>query len=118
MDVAILVDWSTYFTEAYWQYILEYLRKYADGVYSTAEGLAGGVRVALIGYSNTARVVFNFNSGTSAANVKRQIDTLGRQAGYRRPDQALKLARRDLFVSAGGARPGVRKVSCFKNISI
>ena len=111
MDVAILVDWSTYFTEAYWQYILTFLRNYVDGLYSLPEAQTGGVRVALIGYSNTARVVFDFNSGTNAAYIKNQIDSLRRQAGYRRPDMALVVARRDLFISAGGARPGARRVS-------
>ena len=68
--------------------------------------------MALIGYSSSARVVFDFNSGTNAADIKRQIDSLRRQAGYRRPDVALALARSDLFTSRGGARAGAQKVYC------
>ena len=66
--------------------------------------------MALIGYSSVARVVFNFQFSQNANDVKRRIGGLTRQAGYRRPDEALKLASSSIFKPSGGARGLARKV--------
>ena len=109
LDVAILVDWSTYYTNQYWQYIQSYLRSYVDQL-GISPGSKGN-HVSLIGYSSSARVVFNFNAPQNGNNVNGRIDGLTRQAGYRRPDEALKLVSSDIFTTAGGARQGARRVS-------
>ena len=72
--------------------------------------------MSLIGYSSSAGVVFNFKAPQNVNDVKRRIDGLTRQAGYRRPDEALKLASSDLFTPAGGARDGARRVNNIKKI--
>ena len=74
--------------------------------------------MSLIGYSYSAGVVFNFKSPQNANDVKRRIDGLTRQAGYRRPDEALKLASSDLFTPAGGARDGARKVKFYSMFNL
>ena len=66
--------------------------------------------MSLIGYSSSARVVFNFKASQNVDYVRGRIVGLRRQAGYRRPDEALKLASSNLFTSAGGARDGSRRV--------
>ena len=108
LDVAILVDWSTYYTDEYWQYILSYLKSYVDQLGISPD--SKGNHVSLIGYSSSAGVVFNFKAPRNVNDVKRRIDGLTRQAGYRRPDEALKLASSVLFTPSGGVRDGTRKV--------
>ena len=108
LDVAILVDWSTYYTIEYWQYILSYLKNYVDELGISPD--SKGNHVSLIGYSSSAGVVFNFKSPQNVNDVKRRIDEMTRQVGYRRPDEALKLASSDLFTPSGGARDGARRV--------
>ena len=71
--------------------------------------------MSLIGYSSSARVVFNFKTPQNVNDVKRRIDGLTRQAGYRRPDEALELASSDLFTQSGGARDGARMVCRYNN---
>ena len=112
LDVAILVDRSTYYTNEQWQYILSYLRSYVDQIRISPD--PKGNHVSLICYSSSAAVMFNFNAPQNVDDVKRRIDGLIRQAGYRRPDEALKLASSDLFTPSGGARDGARKVCYFK----
>ena len=108
LDVAVLVDWSTYYTDEQWQYILSYLRSYVDQIGISSD--SKGDHVSLIGYSSSAGVVFNFKAPQNVNDVKRRIDGLTRQVGYRRPDEALKLASSDLFTPSGGARDGARRV--------
>ena len=108
LDVAILVDHSTYHNKENWQHIQSYLRSYVDQLGISAD--MKGHHVSLIAYSSSATVVFNFKASQSADNVKSRIGSLTRQAGYRRPDEALKLVNSDLFTAAGGARDEAQKV--------
>ena len=108
LDVAILVDWSTYYTFEYWRDILNFLRSFIDQL-RISPGSKGN-HVSLVGYSSSARVVFNFKAPQNANDVRIRIGGLKRQVGYRRPDEALKLASSDIFTTAGGARDGSRRV--------
>ena len=111
LDIAILVDWSTYQTAEHWQYIQDYLQNYVDQLKISSDDKAD--HVSLIGYSSKAGVVFNFKDSQNASDIKRRIRELDRQKGYRRPDEALKLVRSDIFTPAGGARSEARKVELF-----
>ena len=113
LDVAILLDWSSSFTTSQWNYILTYLRDYIQGLKISSD--ARGARVALIGYSSDARIVFDFNFGQAMADVYRRIASIRQQAGYRSPRSALLLAR-TLFSTANGARIGSRRVMLSLNL--
>ena len=106
------MDWSDSFRDEHWRYILNYLRGFVNGLGVSADR-AKGTWVSLIGYSSTASVVFNFNGGQNLDQVRRQIDSLWRQAGYRNPNAALQLARNRIFTTAGGSRNNARKVCSY-----
>lgn len=113
LDVAILVDWSNSFRNEHWQYIVNYLRRFIERLGVSADR-AKGTWVSFIGYSSTANVVFNFNGGQNLDQIRNQINSLQRQAGYRNPDVALRLARSNIFTAAGGSRNNARKVkTCY-----
>ena len=65
----------------------------------------------MIGYSSSAEVVFNFTVSQNSNDLKKRIDGVTRQAGYRRPDKALKLAISDMFTPYGGERDVSQRVS-------
>ena len=67
--------------------------------------------VSMIGYSSSASVVFNFKAPQNVAYVRGRLNGVTRQAGYRRPDKALELARSNLFTASGGARQGAKRVN-------
>ena len=108
LDVAVLFDWSSSFRDDHWNYILNYVRGFVDRL-----GISPDPRpthVSMIGYSSSASVVFNFKTPQNNAYVKGLLNGVRRQAGYRRPDKALELARSDLFTTSGGARQGSKRV--------
>lgn len=106
--MAILVDWSTYHPERYWQDILSYLGNFVEQLGISPN--SNGNHVSLIGYSSAARVVFSFKDSQNVNEIQRRIKGLDRHVGYRRPDEALKLAGSDIFTQAGGVRDVARKV--------
>ena len=109
LDVAVLFDWSTSFRDDHWKYILNYVQDFTDRL-----GIADYFRathLSMIGYSSSASVLFDFNAPQNSAAVRRRLSSITRQAGYRRPDKALELARTALFTANGGARQGAQRVS-------
>ena len=110
-DVAVLFDWSTSFRDVHWNYVLNYVRGFVDRLGISPN--PRGTHVSMIGYSSSASVVFNFKAPQNVAYVKGRLNGVTRQAGYRRPDKALELARSDLFTASGGVRQGSRRVSIF-----
>ena len=66
--------------------------------------------MSMIGYSASARLVFNFKAPQNVAYVRGRLNSVTRQGGYRRPDKALELAKSELFTANGGARQDAEKV--------
>ena len=73
-----------------------------------------GTHVAVIEYSDAARVAISFKDTRDLDSFKRAIDRVrpsqGRTASV---NEALKLAREELFSPIGGGRPGIAKVVAF-----
>ena len=88
---------------------MNYVRGFVDRLGISPDPRA--THVSMIGYSSSPSVVFNFKAPQNVAYVKGRLNSVTRQAGYRRPDKALQLAKSDLFTVAGGARDGAERVS-------
>lgn len=97
VDSSDSVDWNS------WQrYILENAQRYfkvTDDRY----------RVGLITYGDGARIAFPFNAAEGWAELINRTPQQGGSA--RRIDQALQLARDELFIPRLGARTDSRKVT-------
>ena len=106
--MAVLFDWSSSFRDDHWNYTLNYAKAFVErlGISSHPKG----THVSMIGYSSSPQVVFNFKVPQNMIYITERLRTVTRQAGYRRPDRALDLARTDLFTASGGARQGAKRV--------
>ena len=109
LDVAVLFDWSTSFRGGYWNFILNYVRGFVNKLGISPDPRA--THVSMIGYSSSPSVIFNFKAPQNIAYVRRRLNSVTRQPGYRRPDKALELARTALFTASGGYRMRAQKVS-------
>ena len=109
LDVAVLFDWSSSFRDDYWNYILNYVRGFVDRLGISPDPRA--THVSMIGYSSSPSVIFNFKAPQNVGYVRGRLNGVTRQAGYRRPDKALELARTALFTASGGYRTRAEKVS-------
>lgn len=71
-----------------------------------------GTHIAVIEYSDAARVAISFKDTKDLNSFKAAVDrvrpSLGNMASV---NEALKLAREELFSPIGGSRPGIAKVT-------
>ncbi|KAK3726724.1 hypothetical protein RRG08_017031 [Elysia crispata] len=65
------------------------------------------VQVALVQFSNVARVEFSLREATSIDDVVRRLDGVNYTEGNTQTGAALNLLREDVFTAAHGDRPGV-----------
>ena len=71
-----------------------------------------GTHVAVIEYSDAARVAISFKDTRDLDSFKRDIDRVRPSQGkFASVNEALKLAREELFSPIGGGRPGIAKVT-------
>ena len=62
------------------------------------------VRVGLIVFSTNAKIVFDFNKFSSAANINAAIATAPKDSQTTHTHKALNLARENLFQTSSGMR--------------
>ena len=108
LDIAFLVDCSSYTTDEKWKFILSFLQNAIDQL-RILPGTKGN-HLALVTYSSSALAVYDFNGSQNVTDIKKIIGTMKRRAGYRRPDEALKLASSSIFTPGSGARDSAKKV--------
>ena len=79
------------------------------------------VRVSLIRFSTTPKVILKFKSlsraNLTAENVRERIDAMRHARGLGFIDRALHVANTELFAKGGRVRPQARKVRCRMKIS-
>lgn len=89
----------------------EFLKAFVNSIISQFKVSEAETHVGIIEYSDTATVKISFKDKNDLVSVRRAIDRVtpsrGRNAVV---NEALKLAREELFSPIGGGRPGVTKV--------
>lgn len=106
-DLAFALDGSRKLTEQEFSR----LKSFVKTVIQDYEVSEAGTHVAVIEYSDAARVAISFKYTKDVDSFKQAIDRVrpsrGKMASV---NEALKLAREELFSPIGGGRPGIAKV--------
>lgn len=108
MDTTFIIDSSLCDESSSWNRLLYYIQTLVT--YFNVSPSGG--RVALIQFSNDAKVVLKFNTLTgsllNSAEVNKRVDSLKCQSGFRRIDRALDLASKEVLTPAGGMRNALK----------
>ena len=87
------------------------LKSFVKTVIQDYEVSETGTHVAVIEYSDAARVAISFKDTKDLDSFKQAIDRVRPSQGkVASVNEALKLAREELFNPIGGGRPGIAKV--------
>lgn len=87
------------------------LKSFVKTVIQNYEISEPGTHVAVIEYSDAARVAISFKDTSDLDSFKKAIDQVRPSRGTTASvNEALKLAREELFSPIGGGRPGIAKV--------
>lgn len=106
-DLAFALDGSRKITEREFNM----LKSFVKTVIQNYEVSERGTHVAVIEYSDAARVAISFKDTKDLDSFKRAIDRVRPSQGKTTSvNEALKLAREELFSPIGGGRPGISKV--------
>ena len=104
MDTTFVIDSSLCDSESNWNRLLYFVETLVN--YFNVSPLGG--RVAFVPYGSNANVVLKFNTlrgiNLNGAEVKKRLDGLRCQGGFRRIDKALDLVDREVLTPAGGLR--------------
>ncbi len=107
-DLAFALDGSRQLT----QQEFNRLKSFVKTVIQNYEISEPGTHVAVIEYSDAARVVISFKDTKDLDSFKQAIDRVRPSRGkIASVNEALKLAREELFSPIGGGRPGISKVT-------
>lgn len=110
VDLAIIVSSSESINAKEWSRIKRFLRSLVK-VFNVEPS---GTHIAFVVYGTRAQVALKFNelrgSQVTPSAVIQRINSLPRQLGLRFIDKALRLAEREVFTEASGARKNVAKV--------
>ena len=109
-DVAFIVDSSGSIGRRNWvkmlQFVKDMVKDFNVGPQKT--------HIAVVAYSNNAKVEFKFNSLKESEITEeryyRLIDRMGFQRGFTFIDKALILTNEEIFSTASGMRPGLPQV--------
>ena len=109
-DVAFIVDSSGSIGRRNWvkmlQFVKDMVKDFNVGPQKT--------HIAVVAYSNNAKVEFKFNSlkesEVTEERYYRLIDRMGFQRGFTFIDKALILTNEEIFSTASGMRPGLPQV--------
>ena len=104
MDTTFVIDSSLCDSESNWNRLLYFVQTLVN--YFNVSPSGG--RVAFVPYGTNASVVLKFNSlsgiNLNGAEVKKRLDGLRCQGGFRRIDKALDLVDREVLTPAGRLR--------------
>ena len=106
-DLAFALDGSRKLTEQEFSRLKSFVKTVIQD-YQVSET---GTHVAVIEYSDAARVAISFKDTKDVDSFKQAIDRVRPSRGKMTSvTEALKLAREELFSPIGGGRPGIAKV--------
>ena len=114
-DVAFIVDSSGSIGRRRWPLMLGFLKN----IISAFNVGPDGTHVAVIAYSNDAKLEIAFDSVSgaqiTAEEYGKRIDKIAFQRGFTYIDKGLKMADEQVFVTSAGMRPNVPQVfrHCF-----
>ena len=114
-DVAFIVDSSGSIGRRRWPLMLGFLKN----IISAFNVGPDGTHVAVIAYSNNAKLEIAFDSVSgaqiTAKEYGKRIDKIAFQRGFTYIDKGLKMADEQVFVTSAGMRPNLPQVfkHCF-----
>nr|XP_058971731.1 uncharacterized protein LOC131798056 isoform X6 [Pocillopora verrucosa] len=110
-DVAFIVDSSGSIGRRRWPLMLNFLKN----IISAFNVGPDGTHVAVIAYSNNAKLEIAFDSVSgaqiTAKEYGKRIDKIAFQRGFTYIDKGLKMADEQVFVTSAGMRPNVPQVA-------
>ena len=114
LDFGFLADSAPDISNQDWLKILSFMRNVIDSLQDISSG-PYGTKVGIMSYASVPHMHIDFNflwgPNINKERYKGLIDSLHRQPGNdRRIDNAVNFARKELFSSKGGVRPGSRRV--------